>query len=146
MEKEIIMIQKLLLKSYYSIYAILMTVLIVGRFLLPKPAEFSESTDTILNTIAISLVLICIPFGLKYFSDRTKNLKSTITNKQARIVDYILYSKHLMFILGFPGVFAGVSFYLLQYDDTSLFCFLISFVSLIFSKPTEAKITKYFID
>jgi hypothetical protein len=145
MEKEIKMIQKTLLKFYYLVYAKLMVILLLGGFILPRFNPLHAHAEQALNTITIALVLLCIPMGLKYFSDKTNKLKTDVTDKQTRIVSYIRYSKQLMFLLGFPGVFAGVSYYLIH-DNTSLFCFLISFVALIFSKPTEVKLQKFFIE
>ncbi len=145
MEREIKMIQKTLLRFYYLGYAKLMVILLLGGYILPKMEALSHNTTLALNTISIALVLICIPLGLKFFKDKTKQLKSDVIDKQTRIFAYIRYSKILMVLLAFPGVFAGVSYYLLQ-DNTSLFCFFISFVALIFSKPTEVKLQKFFID
>ncbi|HNZ84872.1 MAG: hypothetical protein KA995_04405 [Paludibacteraceae bacterium] len=146
MEKEIKTIQKTLLKFYYLLYATLMLILIAGGFLLPKFDPLQAVTVQILNTISIALVLVCIPLGLKYFSDKTKKLKNEVTDKQTRIVSYVRYAKQLMFVLGLPGIFAGVSYYLIPEDKTSLFCFLMSFVALVLSKPTEVKLQKFFIE
>ena len=142
MEQEIKAIQKQLVKIYYLIYAILIILLIGGALLFPRLGGVSPSVAVILNTVTI-LTVLAVPLALKLFSVKTKRIQASGDEFEKKALGYIKWSKIQMFLLGIPGVFASISYAFLE-DRTSLFCFLIAFMVLMFTKPSLIKIDIFF--
>ncbi|NCC98935.1 MAG: hypothetical protein EOL95_04410 [Bacteroidia bacterium] len=128
--------QKQLFALYYAIYGLLILELVIAH-LLPNDFFLSSNTVMIMQGVVICLLLAIIPTALKLYSVKIK-IKSDLSY-------YVHWSKIQMILLYIPGFASGVLYYFVR-DRSSLFCLLIAFVALIFSKPTLAKIDNYLND
>ncbi len=125
--------QKQLFAIYYAIYGLLVLELVIAH-LLPNNLSLSANIVMIMQGVVICLLLALIPTALKLYSVKIK-IKSDLSY-------YVHWSRIQMILLYIPGFASGVLYYFVR-DRSSLFCLLIAFVALIFSKPTPAKIDNY---
>lgn len=122
-----------LLSLYYAIYAALIVELTAAH-LLACPFEVSSETGLVIRTIVVLLMLSMIPFSLKLFSVKTRYNKG--------IGYYARWAKIQMSLLALPAFASGLAYFILK-DRNTLFCYLIAFVAIIFSKPVKAKTEQY---
>ncbi len=112
-------------KQYFLIFSVLL-IEIVLAFALPV-LELSEITARVIYTTTIIVLLVMIPGVLKFFSTKIKTAET--------IDKYAKYAQLQMWLLAIPPFVSGLAFYLLR-DKSTLFCFLLASVALLFSKPS----------
>ena len=119
--------------QYYLIYALLILGLVGGR-LAGFHAWWEASDGYVILVVSVMYLRVLIPLVLKLFSNRSKCNKG--------LEYYIRQSKIEMWLLSLPAFLSGLAYYVLK-DTNILFCYLIAFVALIFTKPSIAKIEAY---
>lgn len=124
---------KNLVFQYYLIYALLILELVAAK-LADFPVLLEASAGYIIRVVTVMFLLVMIPLVLKFFSIRTKYNKG--------LKYYIRQSKIEMWLLSLPAFLSGLAYYVLK-DTNILFCYLIAFVALIFTKPSISKIEAY---
>lgn len=124
---------KNLVFQYYLIYALLILELVAAK-LAEFPVLLEESAGYVIRVVTVMFLLVMIPLVLKFFSIRTKYNKG--------LEYYIRQSKIQMWLLSLPAFLSGLAYYVLK-DTNILFCYLIAFVALIFTKPSISKIEAY---
>lgn len=124
---------KNLVFQYYLIYALLILELVAAK-LADFPVLLEASAGYVIRVVTVMFLLVMIPLVLKLFSIRTKCNKG--------LEYYIRQSKIEMWLLSLPAFLSGLAYYVLK-DTNILFCYLIAFVALIFTKPSIAKIEAY---
>ena len=95
-------------------------------------------TDMILQTIAILMLLVCVPVALKLYFTKVKALQN-IENKEEKLRNYFSWNiVRLAFIEG--SLFFSLIVYFITQNDSMLFCAGIAMMTLFLCKPNLNRI------
>ncbi len=116
---------KKLIRCYYFVFGLLILMPFVSYFLTNTITVDSFSgKGIVLQTIAILMLLICIPLGLKTFSMKVRKLK-LIENEEEKLAGYLYWSKIRLLSVALPLLF-----------NVLLYCLLSSRTAAPESRPT----------
>lgn len=138
-------VQNKLLAIYYAIYAVFIIGLVFAHIYPFWFGILTPDVSVIISYVVVCTLLVCVPLavGLNTFKLKTHG-------------DYDYYFKWNaipMCILAIPGIISFVGYAsICKFSETgeivrdrsTLFAYLIVFVTLILLKPTKQKIQKYF--
>lgn len=118
---------------YYLAYVVLITAILLAH-LLPLPVEATADAKYAVDIIVILVTLLSVPVTLKLFSVKTRDFRS--------MEYYMRWSRIQIGALAIAALLAALAYYFLR-DKTSLYCYFIIFVAMIFTKPTKLKVEIY---
>jgi len=132
MEEKITQLVQYLKKLFWGTFLTSSLAGILSVLIIPQIYKDTQIGE-ILRTVAILILLICIPLALKLYY---KKLKENSTENDMRkwfTVRLILIAITFLF---------NIVVYALTRDISSVFCSLIAFMALFLCKPNKAEITQ----
>jgi hypothetical protein len=134
-----ILLKKLQLYNYLAIVVVGLVAL--KGFFLAKywfTIDAKSSLGIGLGTFSMICLLITVPFILKFFSTKTKQLH-LLSNEEEKTAGYIRWSLVRLGVITF-NLSLNILFYYLLQTNSFLFAAGIAAVALYFCKPSESKI------
>jgi len=132
---------KFLYYGFYGLAAVLFTLVMYLYSAFAEKEAIIDANSTLgmaFATIYILFLICSIPITLKVFNVKVKKL-SEIESLDEKIERYKKYAFLRMLVIGFNMLLGIGVFYLLN-SDSMMFCIAVAAITLVFCKPSEAKI------